>query len=153
MNTAMNTNVSKELQNGIKNENNIKNEPAIGEIDYAILRCVAYGVETIHDITEMLYIRTIIIERHAYRLIKEGFINFGLKLNITLKGNTTIALFEKDNPENRWRPIDEFIMYMIKQQKERKLAYYKAMNLISIISIIILTMLIIYFGLSIFRLA
>lgn len=126
-------------------------ESAIGQIDYAILRCAAYGVGTIHDIAELLHIRTIITETHAYRLIKEGFINFDhQKLGITLKGNTAISSFEKDNPEHI--SIKEFIISTIKLQKERKLIIYKTMNLASIISMIILIMLIMYFGLSIFNL-
>lgn len=124
-------------------------ESAIGEIDYAILKSISYDVNTIADIVKVLQIRTIILERHIYRLISEVFINLGLdsKFNLTVKGIEIISNFENENPD-KWSPINNFILSAIKHQKEQRIKIYKIIDILLLLSMIVLVLLIIYFGKS-----
>lgn len=118
-----------------------------GEIDYAILRSVTLGFKTIKEIAEALQIRTMIIEKHIYRLIKDGSIKYFQYCVITSKGKQAIEDFVKNNPEDVWQPIDEFIGSVIVNKKERNLKIQKMIDIILLISMIVLIVLIIYFGL------
>lgn len=131
------------LKDNMANNNNF----TIGEIDYAILKSMIYDVKTIRDMINILQIRTIVIEKHIYLLLKEGFVNFQLdNFTITEKGNDIVYLFERDKSESVWRPIDTFIISTMKQRKEQKLKTYKMIDMILLVSMIILIILIIYFG-------
>ena len=121
-------------------------ENEFGEVDYAILKSVTFGFKTIKEIAEVLQIRTMVIEKHIYKLIQDGFIKYFQYCVITSKGKQAIEDFLKDNPEDVWMPIDEFILSVIEQKKERKLKFQKMVDLILLISMIILIVLIIYFG-------
>ena len=118
----------------------------IGEIDYAILKSVTLDINDIRDIIKILQIRTIIIEKHIYSLVKNGFLSYTLdKFTITSNGENVISSFERDNPE-KWISINQFIVSTIEHQKEQKVKTYKIIDLILKISMIILIILIIYFG-------
>lgn len=118
----------------------------IGEIDYAILRCVAYDINTIQDITHMLQMRTITVEKHMYILVKEGFINFqSNRFTIDLKGSDAASIFDRDN-HDKCVPIDTFIISSIKRKKEQQLKTYKMIDSISIVLMIAIIILIIYYG-------
>lgn len=121
-------------------------ENEFGEVDYAILKSVTFGFKTIKEIAEALQIRTMVIEKHIYKLIQDGFIKYFQYCVITSRGKQVIEDFVKDNPEDVWMPIDEFILSVIKQKKERNLKFQKMVDLILLISMIILIVLIIYFG-------
>ena len=122
-------------------------ENEFGEVDYAILKSVTFGFKTIKEIAEVLQIRTMVIEKHIYKLIQDGFIKYFQYCVITSRGKQVIEDFVKDNPEDVWMPIDEFILSVIEQKKERNLKFQKMVDLILLISMIILIVLIIYFGL------
>ena len=117
-----------------------------GEVDYAILRSVTHGFKTIKEIAEALQIRTMIIEKHIYKLIQDGFIKYFQYCVITSRGKQAIEDFVKNNPEDVWQPIDEFIVSVIENKKERNLKFQKTVDLILLISMIVLILLIIYFG-------
>jgi len=117
-----------------------------GEVDYAIMRSVTHGFKTTKEIAEALQIRTMIIEKHIYRLIQDGFIKYFQYCVITSKGKQAIEDFVKNNPEDVWQPIDEFIVSVIEQKKERNLKFQKMVDLILLISMVVLILLIIYFG-------
>ena len=117
-----------------------------GEVDYAILRSVTHGFKTIKEIAEALQIRTMIIEKHIYKLIQDGFIKYFQYCVITSRGKQAIEDFVRNNPEDVWQPIDEFIVSVIEQKKERNLKFQKMVDLILLISMIVLIILIIYFG-------
>jgi len=122
-------------------------ESEFGEVDYAILKSVTLGFKTIKEISEALQIRTMVIEKHIYKLIQDGFIKYFQYCVITSRGKQAIEDFVKNNPEDVWMPIDEFILSVIEQKKERNLKFQKMVDLILLISMIILIVLIIYFGL------
>ncbi len=130
--------------------NNMTKEDAgliTGDIDYAILKSVAMKIKTIHDISTVIQIRTIVIEKHMYELVKKGFINFQFDyFVITLKGNEEINNFETSHSEEEWKPISKFITSTLKQQKEQKLRTYKIIDVILVILMLILFILVIYFG-------
>jgi hypothetical protein len=117
-----------------------------GEVDYAIMRSVTHGFKTTKEIAEALQIRTMIIEKHIYKLIQDGFIKYFQYCVITSKGKQAIEDFVKNNPEDVWQPIDEFIVSVIEQKKERNLKFQKMVDLILLISMVALILLIIYFG-------
>ena len=116
-------------------------------MDYAILKSVTFGFKTIKEISEVLQIRTMVIEKHIYKLIQDGFIKYFQYCVITSSGKQAIEDFVKNNPEDVWMPIDEFILSVIEQKKERNLKFQKMVDLILLISMIVLIVLIIYFGL------
>lgn len=117
-----------------------------GEVDYAILRSVIHGFKTTKEIAEALQIRTMVIEKHIYKLIQDGFIKYFQYCIITSKGKQAIEDFVKNNPEDVWQPIDEFIVSVIEQKKERNSKFQKMVDLILLISMVVLIILIIYFG-------
>lgn len=121
-------------------------ENEFGEVDYAILKSVTLGFKTIKEISEVLQIRTMIIEKHIYKLIQDGFIKYFQYCVITSSGKQAIEDFVKNNPEDVWMPIDEFILSVIEQKKERNLKFQKMVDLVLLISMIVLIVLIIYFG-------
>ncbi|VVB55871.1 Uncharacterised protein [uncultured archaeon] len=130
-----------------KSENTDVSENEFGEVDYAILKSVTLGFKTIKEISEVLQIRTMVIEKHIYKLIQDGFIKYFQYCVITSRGKQAIEDFVKNNPEDVWMPIDEFILSVIEQKKERNLKFQKMVDLILLVSMIVLIVLIIYFGL------
>ncbi|CAG0982566.1 hypothetical protein METP3_02170 [Methanosarcinales archaeon] len=130
-----------------ENQKSDVSESEFGEVDYAILKSVTLGFKTIKEISEALQIRTMVIEKHIYKLIQDGFIKYFQYCVITSRGKQAIEDFVKNNPEDVWMPIDEFILLVIEQKKERNLKFQKMVDLILLISMIILIVLIIYFGL------
>jgi hypothetical protein len=128
----------------------IVGEIKIGEIDYAILKCISYGYVKIQDLNNILEIRTIILEKHIYEIIKDNLLNVqNEEFVITDKGNEAINYYETNKPENIWKPIDDFIISSIRTRKEQRIKFYKTLNLIMAISIVILIIIILYilFGL------
>ncbi len=121
-------------------------EKGFGEVDYAILKSITYDFKTIRQISSALQIRTIVVEKHIYDLIKEGFIKYFQYCVLTSKGKSAIEDFEKNNPEDVWKPIDDFIVSIIERKKTQNLKIQKIIDMILLISIIILIILIIYFG-------
>lgn len=121
-------------------------EKEFGELDYAILKSITYGFENIKQISKALQIRTMIVERHVYKLIKEGFIKYFQNCVLTSKGKYAIEEFEKNNPEDVWKPIDEFILSVIEHNKEKKVKLQKMIDIALLISSVTLIILIIYFG-------
>ncbi|NJD51797.1 MAG: hypothetical protein FIB07_02915 [Candidatus Methanoperedens sp.] len=128
-------------------QDNTENEDIVfGEVDYAILKSVTYGFKTIKEISNALQIRSPVVEKHIYKLIKDGFIKYFQFCVITSKGKNVIEEFETGNPEEVWRPIIEFIEIVIENRKERNIKIQKSIDLILVVSVIILIILIIYFG-------
>ena len=140
--------VQKELTKENPDEKNETANPEneFGEVDYAILKSVTYGFKTIKEIAGALQIRTMVIEKHVYELIKNGYIKYFQYCVITSKGKQAIEDFVLNNHEDVWQPIDEFIVSVIEQKKERNLKLQKMIDIILLISIIVLIILIIYFG-------
>jgi hypothetical protein len=130
----------------IKTDTDIS-ENEFGEVDYAILKSVTFGFKTIKEISEALQIRSMVIEKHIYKLIQDGFIKYFQYCVITSSGKQAIEDFVKNNPEDVWMPIDEFILSVIEQKKVRNLKFQKMVDLILLASMIVLIILIIYFGL------
>ena len=120
-----------------------------GEVDYALLKSVTYGFKTMKEIAEALQIRTMVIEKHVYKLVKNGYIKYFQYCVITSKGKQALEDFAINNHEDVWQPIDEFIVSVIEQKKERNLKLQKMIDMILLISIIVLIILIIYFGIFI----
>ncbi|NJD76629.1 MAG: hypothetical protein FIB08_05960 [Candidatus Methanoperedens sp.] len=121
-------------------------EKGFGEVDYAILKSVTYGFKTNRQISKTLQIRTIVIEKHIYKLIQEGYVKYFQYCVLTSKGGQAIEDFEKNNPEDVWRPINDFIVSVIENSKEREEKLVKMIDLALLVSIIILIILVIYFG-------
>lgn len=117
-----------------------------GEVDYAILKSISYGFKTNKEIARSLKIRSIIVEKHVYNLLKEGFIKYFQYAILTTKGKAAITGFEKDNSKDVWKPIDEYIISVIEYKNDRNLRWQKRIDTILLGSIIILIVLIIYFG-------
>lgn len=122
----------------------------IGEVDYAILKSVNYirnlnirdlGKE-IREITKILNIRAIIIEKHIFALIKNEFININEHCIVTYKGEDAIFEFERNNGE--WKNIDNFIMAQIKNRKERNLKFYTIADKFLLVLIVICIVYIVY---------
>jgi len=124
-----------------------ESDPVFGEVDYAILKSVTYGFKTINEIANALQIRNLVVEKHIFKLIKKGFIKYFQFCVITSHGKNTMEEFEKSNSEDLWKPIDEFIVIVIEKRKERNIKIQKTIDLILVISVIILIILVIYFGL------
>ncbi len=123
----------------------------VGEIDYAILLSMTNGIDTITGIANMLQIRTLIIEKHIYMLLREGFVGSQLQhFSVTSKGNDAIFSFERENSEDIWAPIDEFIISVMKKRKEQKIEMYKMINIILLVLMICLVIFIIYLGKDLF---
>lgn len=128
-------------------QDNKENEEIVfGEVDYAILKSLTYGFKTIKEISNALQIRNSVAEKHIYKLIKDGFIKYFQFCVITSKGKNVIEEFETNNSEDIWRPIIEFIEIVIENRKERSIKIQKTIDLILVVSVIILIILIIYFG-------
>lgn len=121
-------------------------DTVFGEVDYAILKSVTYGFKTINEIANALQIRTLVVEKHIFKLIKEGLIKYFQFCVITSQGKNAIEEFEKNNAEDVWKPIDEFIAIVIEKRKERNIKIQKTIDLILVISVILLIILVIYFG-------
>lgn len=138
----------KELTKEDPDEKNETGDPEneFGEVDYAILRSVTYGFKNIKEIADALQIRSMIIEKHVYALIKNGYIKYFQYCIITSKGKQAIEDFVLNNNEDVWEPIDEYIVSVIEQKKARNLKLQKMIDMILLISMIVLIILIIYFG-------
>lgn len=116
----------------------------IGEVDYAILRSVSCGIDTIPFLNRFLQIRTTILERHLYLLTKGELLNFRSgHFKITERGTNTINIDVPKDIESvdKFRKIDEFIVSTVEKQKKERIKTYKIIN----ISLIILTIAIIIF--------
>ncbi len=116
------------------------------EVDYAILKSVFYGFKTNKEIAKALKIRSIVVEKHIYKLLKGGFMKYFQYAVLTSKGKDAITDFEKNNSEDVWKPIDEYIVSIVQNKKEQNLKTQKTIDIILLICIIILIVLIIYFG-------
>ncbi len=121
-------------------------DTGFGEIDYALLKSITYGFKTIPEIAKSLQIRNLVVEKHIYKLIKEGFIKYFQFCVITAMGKKALEDFETNNSEDIWKPIDEFIRRGIENNKERKIKIQKAIDIVLAASLVILIILIIYFG-------
>ncbi len=117
-----------------------------GEVDYAILKAVTYGFNDIKQLSKALQIRTIVIEKHIYKLSKEGAVKYFNSIVLTFRGKQAIVSFEKSNPEDVWKPIDGYIVSVIEHDKEKKLRLQKITDMALLVSMVILIILIIYFG-------
>lgn len=127
------------------------NRFVVGEIDYAILISMINGADTITDIANILQIRTLIIEKHIYVLLREGFVGSQLQhFTITSKVNDAILSFEGENSKDIWLPIKEFIMSVMRKRKDQKIKIYKVTNIILLILMIFLIILAIYLGKDLF---
>jgi len=127
-------------------EKETDSETGFGEVDYAILKSITYGFEDIRQISSALQIRTVIVEKHVFSLIKEGFLKYFQLVVLTSKGKDAILDFETNSPEDVWKPIDEFIASFKERKKERSLKIQKILDIVLLIAMIILIILIIYFG-------
>lgn len=122
----------------------------IGEIDYAILKSVNYIKhlnithldEEIREMAKILQVRTIIIEKHIFTLIKNEFISTNGQCLLTQRGEDAINKYETDN--EGWRAIEDFIKLRVENRKERKLEVYKIIDKFLLLSIIVLVIYIIY---------
>ncbi len=128
-------------------------ESNIGEVDYAILKSVNYLAhlnknldEEIREITNILNVRSIIIEKHIFLLIKNEFIAVNEKCQVAQKGEDAINEYEKNN--EGWIKIDNFIVNQIKNIKERSLKIYTMADKLLFVLIVLLTIYIIYIGLG-----
>lgn len=128
-------------------EKEAPDEKGFGEVDYAILKSITYGFKEMKQISGALQIRTLIVEKHVYALIKEGYLKYFQYAVITSKGEDAIIDFENNNPEDVWKPIDEFILAVMENKKERSVKMQKMIDLFLLIAMIVLIILIIYFGL------
>lgn len=120
-------------------------EKKFGEVDYAILKSITYGFKNIKEISKVLQIRTMIVEKHVYNLTKAGFIKYFQYVMITSEGKQAIDEFEKNNPENVWKPIEEFILSAIEHNKQKRLMLQKMIDIALLISVALLIILIIYY--------
>lgn len=127
----------------------------VGEIDYAILISLNYLRdldiknidEEIRELSGILQIRHIIIERHFYQLVKNGSIisNTESENNIyglTQTGIDAINEFERCNEE--WEVIDKFIKTSIGNKKEQKIKIYKTTDKVLTIAAIVCILSIVY---------
>ncbi len=114
---------------------------SIGQIDYAILKSMYYGIKKISDMKDILEIRKIIIEKHVYILSKELFIRFQNNyLVLADKGNDAIDLFERDQPFELWGKIDEFLIYSLKRKKEQKIRFFKMID--NVLAVLVISLII-----------
>ncbi len=137
--------VVEEVTKNVAEEEHKISKEGFGEVDYAILKAITYDFKTTKEIAKALKIRNVIIERHIYKLIKEGLVKYFQYAVLTSKGKLAIKNFE-NNPEDVWKPIDEYIVSVIKRNKERSLKFQRAIDFSLLVSVIILIILIIYFG-------
>ncbi len=121
-----------------------KEETKLELVDYAILKSLIFGPKTITDMVGLLEIRSLVIEKHIYELIKVGFVNFQQRFFITQNGKEKIYSFERDNPVDFWKSVDDFIVLSIENKKNRKIRLYKTVDFLLLISMAILIILIIY---------
>jgi hypothetical protein len=121
-------------------------EIGFGEVDYAILKSITYGFKDINEISNALQIRNLVVEKHIFKLIKEGFIKYFQFCVLTSTGKNAIEEYEINNPEDIWKPIVEFIVTVIERKKERSLKIQKIVDIVLLIAMIILIILIFYFG-------
>lgn len=123
-------------------------EEKVGEIDYAILISLNYLRdsdirsidEEIRELSNILQIRHIIIERHFYQLIKNGSIISNTESGknryiLTQIGTDVIGEFEIHNEE--WISIDNFIKTSIGNKKEQKIKTYKIVDKVLTIATIV----------------
>lgn len=132
-----------EIQQG--SHDAIDSDKEFGEVDYAILKAIAYGFKTINHISKALQIRTMVVEKHVYKLMKEGDIKYFQNCVLTSIGKSAIESFEQKNPEV-CRPIDDYIASIIENEKEKKIYFQKILDMALLISTIILILLIIYYS-------
>lgn len=136
------------VEDVINGREDVKEE--ISNIDYAILRSIYYvntlninDVEKeIREISNILQIRVITVEKRIYVLIKNGSIKFDEHLVLTHKGENAISKFELDRKE--WISIDSFIIANMKNKKERDLKIHKTIDKILLAIIVVLVVLVIY---------
>jgi hypothetical protein len=121
-------------------------EIGFGEVDYAILKSITYGFKEINEISNALQIRNLVVEKHIFKHIKEGFIKYFQFCVLTSRGKNAIEEYEINNPEDIWKPIVEFIVTVIERKKERSLKIQKIVDIVLLIAMIILIILIFYFG-------
>ena len=127
----------------------------IGEIDYAILTSLNYLRnlsikdldEEIRELSNILQIRSMIIERHFYQLTRNGSIISDKQSEtnryvLTQTGKDDINEFEESNEE--WVNIDNFIKTSIEDRKEKRLKLYKTTDRILTIAAIVCVLSIIY---------
>lgn len=122
------------------------NDTDFEELDYAILKSIHYGFKTNREISKVLKIRSIIVEKHIYKLLREGYIKYFEHAFLTSLGNSAILDFEKNKSEDIWKPIDRYIVSVIENRKEFKLKAQKTIDVLLLALILILIILIIYFG-------
>jgi hypothetical protein len=118
----------------------------IEELDYAILKSIYYGFKTVRELAKALKIRPIIVEKHVYKHIKEGFLKYVDDAVLTSKGIGMISDFERVKSVEVWKPIDEYIVSVMDNRKKQKLRTYKIIDNLLLISMGILVVLIIYYG-------
>lgn len=135
------------------NKTIIKGDLELGLVDYAILKSLTTGIWTIQDIVNLLQIRGLIIEKHIYDLTRVGFVDTKIigyfrsqYFDITQKGKEFIYSFERDNPIDKWQPVEGFIINSVENRKKRKIMFYKTLDFILLIVMAIIIILIIYFG-------
>lgn len=129
-----------------KDNNTMMKKGAMELVDYAILKSLTFGTWTIMDMVKLLQIRSLVVEKHIYELNKVGFVDFQLQqFIITSKGKDTVFSFEKDNPINVWKPVDDFIMHSIENRKNEKIRFYKIVDFTLLIIMAFLIILIIYY--------
>ena len=130
-------------------------EEKVGEIDYAILISLNYLRdsdirsidEEIRELSNILQIRHIIIERHFYQLVKNGSIISNTESGknryiLTKIGTDTIGEFEIHNEE--WMAIDNFIKTSIGNKKEQKIKTYKTVDKVLTVAAIVCILSIVY---------
>lgn len=132
----------------------------IGEIDYAILISLNYLrdldikniEEEIRELSDILQIRHIIVERHLYQLVKNGSIISNMesehnRYSLTQTGIYAISEFERCS--EAWIAIDKFIKTSIGNRKGQKIKNYKTIDKVltiaAIVCIIFIAYVIIFF--------
>jgi hypothetical protein len=133
--------------NGINGNETTKKNMKLEIVDYAIMKSLTIGNWSTPDMVNLLQIRTLVVEKHIYELTREGFIDFQSRhFVITNKGKNYIFSFEKDNPVNIWKPVEDFIFQTIENRKKERIRFYKTVDFILLISMVILVVLAIYVG-------
>ncbi len=131
----------------VTNHDTDSDKKEFAEVDYAILKSITYDFKSITQISKALQIRAAVVEKHIFLLIKNGFIKYFQYCVLTSKGKDAIVEFERNNSEDIWKPIDDFIVSVVERNKENKLKLQKMIDTSLLIFLIILIILIIYFGL------
>ena len=133
------------------NDTTKKGDNKIGDVDYAILKLLSYGTRTIAEVATILQIRMLTIEKHTYRLSDDGSVVFQLQnVYITKRGEENIYYFQRDNPVDKWKPVEDFIVSTLENRKKKKLKMYKILDSVLLLLMIVLIILIIYFGKDLF---